>query len=169
MCPVPYHYGECKGPEARGLCVHGLASRVWEHGLAHSWLRCTQALSPITGCAEGRSAGPVLTQQRVHLSQHCWLTLPDPGLVCPPTPLPPSGPALHPPQGAGVLGSPKGGVLLARPRKALLDMRTVLCSVLLSLYQALQCTSVPSQQGDGCSFLAQGTPELEQSHWLGFH
>lgn len=39
----------------------------------------------------------------------------------------------------------------------------------LPLPQALQSTSVSSQQREGCLPLAKGTPELEQSHRLCFH
>lgn len=39
----------------------------------------------------------------------------------------------------------------------------------LPLPQALQSTSVSSQQREGSLPLDKGTPELEQSHWLCFH
>lgn len=36
VCSVPPHCGGGQGPEAWGPCVHSLAARLWERGLAYS-------------------------------------------------------------------------------------------------------------------------------------
>lgn len=125
-----------------------LAARAWERGSAHSQPCCTRALS--RDVQRAGSAAPILLTQQVCPSVPapcclCWLTTPSlrPSLSSHSS-LPPCGPAGTRSATWGCWGSrrpPRSGGCTPdqAPRKALLDGRAVLCSILPA------CPSSPAE------------------------
>lgn len=119
------------------------------------------APGPVTGCPEGRLHWAILLTQQACLSvpaPSCWLTAPSLGpCLSSHSPFPPCGPAGTHSATWGCWGSRRplglGGVQRLGPRKALLDVRAVLCSVLPA------SPSSPAEHG-----VAQPTFSVRQVH-----
>lgn len=151
----------CPGPCAHGQAAVRLGPPHW---------------GPVAWCPEGRLSSAFLLTQQPCLSVPapsclCWLVLPAPGF-CPPLSSPAFCAAWSPLCHLGMLGAkwpPSQGLVWLSPRKALLDMRAVLCHPLPAFPSGPMEHTVPPQWGEGHALLAKGALELEQSCQLGFH